>query len=53
MSSGNRRVGFIGAGQMGLPMVRRLVAGGWDVTVFARRAEVRSQCEHGRRFDYR
>jgi 3-hydroxyisobutyrate dehydrogenase-like beta-hydroxyacid dehydrogenase len=30
---------------MGLPMVRRLVAGRWDVTAFARRAEVRSQCE--------
>lgn len=30
---------------MGQPMVRRLVAGRWDVTVFARRAEARSQCE--------
>ncbi len=30
---------------MGLPMVRRLVAGGWDVTAFARRVEARSQCE--------
>lgn len=45
MSSEDRRVAFIGAGQMGLPMVRRLVAGGWDVTTFARRAEVRAQCE--------
>ena len=45
MSSGDRKVGFIGAGQMGLPMVRRLVGGGWDATVFARRPEVRSQCE--------
>lgn len=45
MSSQNRRIGFIGAGQMGLPMVRRLVSGGWDVTAFARRAEARSACE--------
>ncbi len=30
---------------MGLPMVARLVAGSWDVTAFARRAETRSQCE--------
>jgi len=45
VNSENRRVGFIGAGQMGLPMVRRLVAEGWDVTAFARRADVRAQCE--------
>jgi 3-hydroxyisobutyrate dehydrogenase-like beta-hydroxyacid dehydrogenase len=35
---------FIGAGQMGMPMVRRLVAGGREVKVFARRPEVRSEC---------
>ena len=43
MSSGSR-VGFIGAGQMGLPMVRRLVHAGHEVTAFARRSEVRDEC---------
>lgn len=37
-------IAFIGAGQMGMPMVRRLVAAGHDVTVFARRQEVRDEC---------
>lgn len=33
-------VGFIGAGQMGMPMVRRLHAAGVALTVYTRRAEV-------------
>lgn len=37
-------IAFVGAGQMGMPMVRRLVAAGHDVTVFARRQEVRDEC---------
>ncbi len=37
------RVGFIGAGQMGRPMVDRLVTAGQGVTVFARRAETRDE----------
>ncbi|MDO8364179.1 MAG: NAD(P)-binding domain-containing protein [Actinomycetota bacterium] len=35
------KVGFIGAGQMGRPMVDRLVAAGWHTEVHARRAEAR------------
>lgn len=38
------QIGFIGAGQMGMPMVRRLVGAGHEVTVYARRAEVRDEC---------
>lgn len=34
------KVGFIGAGQMGRPMIGRLVAAGHEVTVHARRPEV-------------
>jgi len=34
------RVGFVGAGQMGMPMVERIVAAGMEVTAVARRAEV-------------
>lgn len=37
-------VAFVGAGQMGLPMVRRLIGAGEDVRVYARRAEVREEC---------
>lgn len=37
------RIGFVGAGQMGRPMVERLLAAGHDLTVFARRAEVRAE----------
>jgi 3-hydroxyisobutyrate dehydrogenase-like beta-hydroxyacid dehydrogenase len=37
-------IAFVGAGQMGLPMVQRLVAAGHAVTVYARRAEVRAAC---------
>jgi 3-hydroxyisobutyrate dehydrogenase-like beta-hydroxyacid dehydrogenase len=39
------RLAFVGAGQMGLPMVRRLVAAGHDVVVHARRAAARAECE--------
>ena len=35
------RVGFVGAGRMGAPMVERLAAAGHDVAVYARRAEVK------------
>lgn len=38
------KVAFVGAGQMGMPMVERLVGAGHDVMVMARRAEVRDQC---------
>jgi 3-hydroxyisobutyrate dehydrogenase-like beta-hydroxyacid dehydrogenase len=34
-------VGFIGAGQMGRPMVKRLLGAGHDVVLYARKAEVR------------
>jgi 3-hydroxyisobutyrate dehydrogenase-like beta-hydroxyacid dehydrogenase len=37
------RVGFVGAGQMGLPMVRQLMAAGNDVQVYARRPDVRAE----------
>jgi 3-hydroxyisobutyrate dehydrogenase-like beta-hydroxyacid dehydrogenase len=36
------KVGFVGVGQMGRPMVERLLAAGHDVTVYARRDDVRS-----------
>lgn len=36
-------IGFIGPGQMGMPMVERLVAAGHSVVVHARREEVREQ----------
>jgi len=36
-------IGFIGAGQMGEPMVRRLLSAGHHVQVFARRDEVRDR----------
>jgi 3-hydroxyisobutyrate dehydrogenase-like beta-hydroxyacid dehydrogenase/ketosteroid isomerase-like protein len=45
MSEDRRRVAFVGAGEMGLPMVRRLVAAGHHVVVHARRPEGRSACE--------
>ena len=38
------QIAFIGAGQMGMPMVVRLVKAGRNVTVFARRQEVRDEC---------
>jgi 3-hydroxyisobutyrate dehydrogenase-like beta-hydroxyacid dehydrogenase len=37
------RVGFVGPGRLGLPMVRRLHAAGHEVTVAARRPEVRAE----------
>jgi 3-hydroxyisobutyrate dehydrogenase-like beta-hydroxyacid dehydrogenase len=37
------RVGFVGAGQMGGPMVERLLAAGIDVHLFARRPQVRER----------
>jgi 3-hydroxyisobutyrate dehydrogenase-like beta-hydroxyacid dehydrogenase len=41
-------LGFIGAGQMGEPMVRRLLSTGHDVQVFARRDDVRNRLRgHG------
>ncbi|SPM40437.1 3-hydroxyisobutyrate dehydrogenase or related beta-hydroxyacid dehydrogenase [Mycobacterium numidiamassiliense] len=39
------RVGFIGAGRMGRPMVARLVAAGHDVRAFGRNAESRRDLE--------
>jgi 3-hydroxyisobutyrate dehydrogenase-like beta-hydroxyacid dehydrogenase len=36
-------VGFVGAGQMGGPMVERLIGAGWKVHLFARRAPVRER----------
>lgn len=38
-----KAIGFIGAGQLGEPMVSRLVAAGHDVLVYARRPEVRDR----------
>ncbi len=43
MTTNSTKVAFVGAGQMGAPMVDRLLAAGTDVTVYARRAEVREQ----------
>ena len=39
---GSSRVGFVGAGRMGLPMVERLAAAGHDLVVYARRAETQA-----------
>jgi 3-hydroxyisobutyrate dehydrogenase-like beta-hydroxyacid dehydrogenase len=39
------RVGFVGAGRMGLPMVERLTAAGTDLIVYARRPETRAGLE--------
>jgi 3-hydroxyisobutyrate dehydrogenase-like beta-hydroxyacid dehydrogenase len=38
-------VGFLGAGQLGEPMVERLLGAGHDVLVYARREEVRRRLE--------
>jgi 3-hydroxyisobutyrate dehydrogenase-like beta-hydroxyacid dehydrogenase len=38
------KIAFTGAGQMGLPMVHRLLGAGRDLVVHARRAEVREEC---------
>ena len=37
------RVAFVGTGQIGTPMADRLLAAGHDLTVYARRAEVRDR----------
>lgn len=39
---GSSRVGFVGAGRMGMPMVERLAAAGHDLVVYARRAETKA-----------
>ena len=39
---GSSRIGFVGAGRMGLPMVERLAAAGHDLVVYARRAETQA-----------
>ncbi len=39
------RVGIVGTGEMGRPLVDRLRGAGFDVTAFARRPEVRAQLE--------
>jgi 3-hydroxyisobutyrate dehydrogenase-like beta-hydroxyacid dehydrogenase len=46
MTSNETRVSFVGAGQMGRPMLRRLIDAGVPTTVYARRAEVRDEFEH-------
>jgi 3-hydroxyisobutyrate dehydrogenase-like beta-hydroxyacid dehydrogenase len=38
-------VGFLGAGQLGEPMVERLLSAGHDVVVYARREEIRRRLE--------
>jgi len=43
MSKDARRIAFIGAGQMGMPMVQRLIGAGREVSAYARRAEVRAE----------
>jgi len=40
---GSSRVGFVGAGRMGLPMVERLAAAGHDLVVYARREETKAE----------
>lgn len=42
---GTVKIGFIGAGRMGRPMLDRLVAAGHDVTVLVRRPEARAAAE--------
>ena len=39
------RIGFVGAGRLGLPMVERLAAAGHDLVVYARRPETRTALE--------
>jgi 3-hydroxyisobutyrate dehydrogenase-like beta-hydroxyacid dehydrogenase len=41
LSEVNKVIGFIGAGQLGEPMVAGLLGAGYDVLVYARRPEVR------------
>jgi len=42
---GSLRVGFVGAGRMGFPMVERLAATGHDPVVYARRVETQAELE--------
>ncbi len=42
---GSLRVGFVGAGRMGFPMVARLAAAGHELMVYARRAEAAADLE--------
>ena len=49
---GSSRVGFVGAGRMGLPMVERLAAAGHDLVVYARRAEAAGRPGPARRPAY-
>nr|WP_255348190.1 NAD(P)-dependent oxidoreductase [Parafrankia sp. EUN1f] len=42
---GSMKIGFIGAGRMGRPMVDRLMAAGHSVTVLARRPQARAAAE--------
>ena len=42
---GLSRIGFVGAGRLGLPMVERLAAAGHDLVVHARRPETRTALE--------
>ena len=44
-SRGSMKIGFIGAGRMGRPMLDRLAAAGHDVTVLVRRPEARAAAE--------
>jgi 3-hydroxyisobutyrate dehydrogenase-like beta-hydroxyacid dehydrogenase len=39
------RIGFVGVGHMGRPMVDRLVAAGWPTEVYVRRPEQRAELE--------
>lgn len=45
MSATGQVVGFVGAGKMGEPMVRRLLDAGYRVQVYARRPELREELE--------
>jgi len=42
---GSLRVGFVGAGRMGFPMVERLAAAGHDLVVYARRPEAEANLD--------
>src|SRR5580693_1861526 len=42
---GTLRVGFVGAGRMGFPMVERLAAAGHELVVYARRAEAAAELD--------
>ena len=46
---GSLRVGFVGAGRMGFPMVERLAAAGHDLVVYARRPEAAADAGQTRR----